>query len=101
MQVSLPYLVLFCRDGILPQDKRPFSIASCIAVWLKEGDAVLGDLSIGDWGDGDYITIEEESAADLQPFRMPKENTLLRVATQYITDVSFISVGSFGTSCKI
>ncbi|MCJ1246698.1 hypothetical protein MMC30_003907 [Trapelia coarctata] len=91
MQISVPYLILFCRDGIPPQDKRPFSIASCIAVWVKEGDAVPGDISIGDWGKGDSITIEGELAADLQPFHMPKDSTLLLVVTQYFTDASFIS----------
>ncbi|KAI4125324.1 MAG: hypothetical protein LQ347_005418 [Umbilicaria vellea] len=91
MQISLPYLILFCRHGIPSQDQRPFSIAGCIAVWLKEGDAVPGDIAIGDWGQGHYITIEEELAADLQVFHMPKDNTLLRVATQYFPDASSIS----------
>ena len=91
MQISIPYLILFCRHGIPPQNKRRFSIAGCIAVWLNEGDAVPGDISIGDWGEGDSITLEEELPADLQDFHIPKDGTLLRVATQYFPDASFIS----------
>ncbi|MCJ1411236.1 hypothetical protein MMC19_005324 [Ptychographa xylographoides] len=91
MQISLPYLILFCQDAIPLQDERPFSIAGCIAVWLKEGDAVPGDISIGDWGEGDEISLQEELALDLKVFHMPKDTTLLGVATQYFPDASFIS----------
>ena len=91
MQISLPYLILFCRDGIPLQHERPFSIASCIAVWLNEGDAVPGDISIGDFGDGDEVSVQEELAVDLKAFHMPKDSTLLNVATQHFPDASFVS----------
>ncbi|MCJ1230307.1 hypothetical protein MMC12_006979 [Toensbergia leucococca] len=91
IQVSFPYLILFCRDGIPPQEKRPLSIAGCIAVWLNEDDAVPGDVSIGDFGECDDIVIEQELAADLRSFSIPKDSTLLRVATRYFPDASFIS----------
>lgn len=91
MQESLPFLILWCRGGIPPQDKRPFSIAGCIAVWLNEGDPVPGDISIGDWGEADDIVIDDDLAADLLPFHMPKDETLLHLAIQYFADSTFIS----------
>jgi len=94
MQISHPFLLLWCRHGIPLQDQRPFSIAGCIAVWLEEGDPLPGDIMIGDMGNGDDIAIDNALAADLWPYHMPKDETLLGIATQHFPDavaISFIS----------
>jgi hypothetical protein len=94
MQESLPFLILWCGNDIPPPDKRPFSIAGCIAVWLTESDPSPSDLFIGDWGESDDIKIDEDLAADLVRFHMPRDDTLLRLVTQYFPGadgISFIS----------
>ena len=93
MQESQPFLILWCRGGVPTQDERPFSIAGCIAVWLEEGAATPEDLSIGDFGEGEFeIAIDASIAADLRPFHMPKEETLSNLAKYFpgCTHVSFI-----------
>lgn len=50
MQLSLPFLIFWCRDGIPAQNERPFSISGCVAVWLDKDRHVPAEIPIGDMG---------------------------------------------------
>jgi hypothetical protein len=90
LQESLPFLILWCENGPLP-DKRPFLIASCIAVWLNEGDLVPPDICVGDFGELDPITIDDSIGDDLRPYHMPKDETLLHILTEYFPKADHIA----------
>jgi hypothetical protein len=94
LQISQPFLILWCKGGVPDQHQRPFSIVGCIAVWLDEGDEVPGDLSIGDFGGPEIeLTVDDDIAADLQPFHLPKAQTLISLAEHFpgCSHVSFLA----------
>jgi hypothetical protein len=91
LQESLPFLIVWCENGPPPPDKRPFLIASCIAVWLNEGDPVPPDICVGDFGELDPIEIDVSIGDDLKSYRMPKDETLFRVLTEYFPEADHIA----------
>ena len=91
MQMSQPFLILWCEHGIPAQNERPFSIGGCIAVWLNKDDAVPGDLSIGDYGrKEEELVVGEDIAADLRAFHLPRAETL-RGISKYFPGCIFVS----------
>ncbi|PGH05720.1 hypothetical protein AJ79_06737 [Helicocarpus griseus UAMH5409] len=96
MVVMQPWLILRCaqRPNIVSQrEQRPFTIYGCIAVWLGEDDS-LPPISPGamgwaiDWDDN--IQVDESLADDLQPYGMPKLETLFALKKNYFPDASAI-----------
>jgi hypothetical protein len=91
LQVSQPFLVLWCKDGILSQDERPFSIAGCISVWLNKDDPMPADLIVGDMGGvEEELIVDEDIAADLRAYHLPKSETL-RGLSKYFPGCTFVS----------
>jgi hypothetical protein len=95
LMICLPFLILRCMGAPPPPDKRPFSIAGCIAVWIGVDDPLPtflpGDISSNQ--DVDYwIKLEDRIAADLVPYGMPKAETLLEIGTRYFPDAIALSL---------
>ena len=75
-----------------PQDKKPFSIASCIAIWLNEGDPTPGIIGMGDFGEEDSISIDNDILEDLRPNSILKGETSLKIGLMYFPNAVFISM---------
>ncbi|KAL9020027.1 MAG: hypothetical protein Q9185_002715 [Variospora sp. 1 TL-2023] len=91
---SGPYLVLTC-DVVPEPASRPFTIAGCVAVWLKEGEAMPGELMIGDSGEAADIRLESDITRDLFPYRLPSKATLQAV-TQVFESAQYVTFYSTG-----
>src|SRR5436305_10086743 len=91
LQESLPFLILWCKNGSPPPDKRPFLIASCIAVWLNEGDRVPPDICVGDFGELDPIKVDDSISDNLRSYHMLEDETLLRILTEYFPEADHIA----------
>ena len=93
LQVSQPFLVLWCKDGTPSQDERPFSIAGCISVWLNKDDPMPADLIVGDMGGvEEELVVDEDIATDLRAYHLPKSETLRGLSKLFpgCTFVSFL-----------
>ncbi|KAL9101520.1 MAG: hypothetical protein Q9163_003230 [Psora crenata] len=94
MDICFPFLILYCEDSVPGPDSRPFMIAGCIGVWLEEGDDFPLELFPGNLS-GQVLTsnieIDEHLASDLKPYRIPKKQTLLALASQYFPNATHIS----------
>ena len=69
-------------------------IAGCIGVWLEEGDDFPLELLPGKLSGllpGSTIEIDEHLISDLKPYRIPKKQTLLALASQHFPDATHIS----------
>ena len=89
------YLVLFCKT-VPDVNKRPFTIAGCVAIWLNEDEGLPPELGLGDLGGGlDPIEMPEEIRKDLRPYHLPKTKTLLAIAEYFssATSVTFLNTG--------
>ncbi|MCJ1482951.1 hypothetical protein MMC06_003117 [Schaereria dolodes] len=82
-----------CVPHIIPE-LRPFSIAGCIGIWLKEDDDFPLELFPGHNSIKALITsaveIDEHLAADLQLHQIPKKQTLPDLASRYFPDTVYI-----------
>jgi hypothetical protein len=94
--IAVPFLILRCSDAPPPADKRPFSVAGCVAVWIGFDETVPcflpGNMSMNQ--ESEYeIELEDRLAADLAPYGMPEAETLFDIGTRYFhgaTAISFI-----------
>ena len=91
LQITPPFLLLWCRRGVPPLEERPFSIAGCIAVWLEKDDPIPADLIIGNFGGMEEdLVVDEDIAADLRAYRLPKPETLRRLS-EFFPGCAFVS----------
>ncbi|KIX09744.1 uncharacterized protein Z518_00825 [Rhinocladiella mackenziei CBS 650.93] len=93
--ITLPFLILRCNGAPPPPDKRPFSVAGCIAVWIGFDEPVPcflpGNTSTND--ELEYeIKLEDRLAADLMPYGMPKADTLFDIVTRYFHGAIAVSL---------
>jgi hypothetical protein len=93
--ITLPFLILRCKNTPPPSDKRPFSVAGCIAVWIGCDEPVpcflLGNVSMNQ--ELEYeIELEDKLAAELVPYGMPKAGTLFDIMTHYFHGAMAISL---------
>jgi hypothetical protein len=93
--ITLPFLILRCNDAPPPPDKRPFSVAGCIAVWIGFDEPVpcflLGNMSMNQ--ELEYeIELEDRLASDLAPYGMPKAETLFDIMTRHFHGAMAISL---------
>ena len=92
IQLSLPLLYLWCKGSPPPIESRPFSIAGAVAVWLGNDEENYVSLSLGEFSPSDdMVTIDDELAADLKIYKMPKPETISRLLRQYFPDAVAIS----------
>ena len=79
-----PYMVMTCRE-VPPFDKRPFTIAGCVAVWLDEEEEYPPDILIGDMRDDFDAEVEftDDIVQDLQPYRLPRAETLQAIGNYF------------------
>lgn len=94
MDICFPFLILYCKDSVPSPETRPFTIAGCIGVWLEEGDNFPLELFPGNFSGqvlASTIEIDEYLASDLKPYRIPKKQTLLALASQHFPNASHIS----------
>lgn len=90
LQQSGLFLVLWCRDSVPEPNARPFTVAGCIAVWKIQDENVPSEILPKDLGQGENIAIESELAADLEFYKLPRNDTL-RGLTRYFPTAEFIS----------
>jgi hypothetical protein len=84
LQRSLPFLILWCKDGIPAQNKRPFSIGGCVAVWLDKDEPPPAELPIGDMGAiQDDLVMDRDIISGLRAFEIPTMRTLRRVSKYF------------------
>ena len=94
MDTYFPFPILYCEDSVPSPDSRPFMIAGCIGVWLEEGDDSPLELFPGNLSGllpGSTIEIDEYLVSDLKPYRIPKKQTLLALASQHFPNATHIS----------
>lgn len=73
------FLVLGCEGELPPDDKRPFSIAGCIAIWKTE-DEVRFDPHIGELGWGEPLQIDPAICSKLHRHQAVPDEVLLYLA---------------------
>lgn len=84
IDICFPFLILYCEDSVPSTDSRPFTIAGYIRVWLEEGDNFPLELFPGNLSGqvlASTIKINKHLASDLKPYRIPKKQTLLALAS--------------------
>ncbi|KAK1766322.1 hypothetical protein QBC33DRAFT_116863 [Phialemonium atrogriseum] len=85
------FLVLGCEGELPPDDKRPFSIAGCIAIWKTE-DEVRFDPHIGELGWGEPIQIDPAIRDKLHQHQAVPDEVLLYLANYVFPDCEAISM---------
>ncbi|EXJ70607.1 uncharacterized protein A1O5_06677 [Cladophialophora psammophila CBS 110553] len=93
--ITLPLLILRCNGTPPPPDKRSFSVAACIAVWIRFDEPVpcllAGNISTNDDLECE-IKLDDRLAADLMPCGMPKAETLFDIVTRYFNGAIAVSL---------
>ena len=72
--ISIPFIIIECRDSIPSVDKQVFMAAGLVCVFMVVGGRLpWGSEYIGDYGEGEMPSaIPEHISRDLRPFNIPK-----------------------------
>lgn len=86
MYLMTPFLILRCADETPAFYDRPFTVAGCMAVWIGRDDPVPtvqpGNMSATD-DIFSVLELDAEVLSDLEPYGMPKPETLVRIITDH------------------
>ena len=84
------YLEMRCKSVLPEPAVRPFTVAGCLAVWLLKESRIPSEILPQHFGQGEYIMIDDELAADLDFYQLPKVDTLLGLR-RYFPDAEYVS----------
>ena len=75
--ISIPFVIVECRDSIPPVDQQVFLAAGLVCVYVVEGGKLpFGSEYIGYYGEGEMPSdVPEHVSRDIRPFHIPKLST--------------------------
>ncbi|MCJ1236841.1 hypothetical protein MMC14_004823 [Varicellaria rhodocarpa] len=84
---SEPFFVIGCEGGAPAKDKRPFSIAGMISIWIHTEPMHMLGVVVGDRGQIDIrATFPPELLKHLRPRHVPGKDALLYLADNFFKD---------------